>query len=86
MYATAVVQAEGLYAALMRGVKVVTTGIQNARDKLRQFVDAAAEDGQHTVIERHGRPVAILVPVAWYISKGGDPREPLSEIAAGSDS
>lgn len=66
-----------------RVVKVVTTGIQNARDKLRQFVDSAAEEGQHTVIERHGRPVAVLVPVAWYISKGGDPREPLSELAEG---
>lgn len=83
MYATAGAQAEGLYAALMRGVRVVTTGIQNARDKLRQYVDAAAGEGQHTVIERHGRPVAVLVPVAWYIGKGGDPREPLSEIAEG---
>lgn len=68
----------------MRGVKVVTTGIQNARDKLAQYVDLASQEGQHTVIERRGRPVAILVPVAWYISKGGDPREPLSEIAQGA--
>jgi prevent-host-death family protein len=63
------------------GAKVVTTGIQDARDRLKFYVDAALEQGQHTAIERHGRPVAVLVPVAWYVSKGGDPREPLTEIA-----
>lgn len=62
------------------GAKVVTTGIQDARDKLRTYVDAARDEKQHTVIERHGKPLAVLVPVAWYISKGGDPREPLEEL------
>lgn len=72
----------GLYPDRMgEGAKVVTTGIQEARDKLRHFVDGALERGEHTVIERHGRPVAVLVPVTWYISKGGDPREPLPEIS-----
>jgi prevent-host-death family protein len=61
--------------------KVVATGMQDARDNLRRYVDAAREDGQHTVIERYGRPAAVLVPVSWYISKGGDPREPLPQIA-----
>lgn len=64
--------------------KVVATGMQDARDNLRRYVDAAREDGQHTVIERYGRPAAVLVPVSWYISKGGDPREPLSDVAANS--
>lgn len=63
------------------GAKVVQTGIQEARNRLKHFIDAALEDKQHTVIERHGRPVAVLVPVTWYISKGGDPREPLEQIA-----
>ncbi len=63
------------------GAKVVRTGIQDARNKLKQFIDAALESKQHTVTERHGRPVAVLVPVTWYISKGGDPREPLEQIA-----
>jgi prevent-host-death family protein len=45
------------------GGRLVTTGMQTARDKLREFVDAAAEQGQRTVIERHGRPVAVLVSV-----------------------
>lgn len=67
-----------------RGEKVVTTGIQDARNKLRTYVDAAAEDGQHTVIERHGRPVAVLVPIPWYVSNGGDPRESLPQIVEGS--
>lgn len=62
------------------GEKVVTTGMESVRNGLRTYVDAAAQEGQHTVIERHGRPVAVLVPVGWYISKGGDPREPLPEI------
>lgn len=63
---------------------MVTTGIQDARDKLRSYVDAALGDKQHTVIERHGKAVAVLVPVSWYISKGGDPREPLPQIASES--
>jgi prevent-host-death family protein len=66
------------------GAHVVTTGIQDARAKLKAFVDAAADAKQHTVIERRGKPVAVLVPVAWYISKGGDPREPLSQLTDGS--
>lgn len=56
---------------------VVTTGMEEMRNKLRTFVDAATEDNQHTVVERYGRPVAVLVPVSWYVAKGGDPRGPL---------
>lgn len=63
------------------GAKVVTTGMQEARENFRRFVDAADVGQQHTVIERHGRPVAVLVPVAWYVAKGGDPREPLDQLA-----
>ena len=63
------------------GTHVVTTGIQDARSKLKAYVDAAADAKQHTVIERRGNPVAVLVPVGWYISKGGDPRQPLSQLA-----
>lgn len=64
-----------------RGEKVVTTGIQDARENLRSLIEAAAQQDQHTVINRYGKPVAVLVPVTWYISKGGDPREPLDQIA-----
>lgn len=54
----------GLYASHMgEGGQLVTTGMETARTKLREFVDAAAETGQRTVIERHGRPVAVLVSV-----------------------
>lgn len=63
------------------GAKVVTTGMQEARQNLKRFVDAAADDDQHTVIERHGTPVAVLVPVSWYIEAGGDPRPPLDQLA-----
>jgi len=64
----------------MGEAKIVTTGVQEARQNLRQFIDAAAVDQQHTVIERRGKPVAVLVPVGWYIAQGGDPREPLDQI------
>lgn len=56
---------------------MVIANIQAARDGLRSYVDAATESGQHTVIERYGRPVAVLVPIPWYVAKGGDPRGPL---------
>lgn len=64
------------------GAKVVTTGVQEARQNLKRYIDAAADDQQHTVIERRGRPVAVLVPVGWYVAKGGDPREPLEQLLA----
>lgn len=47
----------------MPGVKKVTIGVQKARDGLRDYIDAALLEGQRTVIERHGKPVAVLVPV-----------------------
>lgn len=65
---------------------VAVVSFRAARDALGDRATAAARDGQHTVIERHGRPVAILVPVAWYISKGGDPREPLDELVENKSS
>ena len=55
----------GLYADHVReGEKRVTVGVQTARDGLRDYIDAALIDGQRTVIERHGRPVAVIVSVA----------------------
>jgi len=37
-------------------------GVEEARNQLPDLLDAA-EKGQSTVITRHGRPVAALVPV-----------------------
>jgi len=37
-------------------------GVEDARNQLPDLLDAA-EKGQSTVITRHGRPVAALVPV-----------------------
>lgn len=39
----------------------MTVGVQLARQNLRDYIDAALLEGQRTVIERHGRPVAVLV-------------------------
>lgn len=49
------------------------TGVQYARDHLRELIDAALERGEHTVIARNGRNVAVLVPYAWYEARQGDP-------------
>ena len=58
------------------GETVVLIGMEDLRKQLRTFVDAARA-GQHTVIRRHARPIAVLVPVEWYVAHGGDPRGPL---------
>lgn len=46
-------------------VKRVLLGIQELRLKLRERVNAV-EEGEHTVFARHGKPVAVLVPIDWY--------------------
>lgn len=40
-------------------------GIQKARDTFRTVVDNALVHGTKTVIERHGQPVAAVVPYEW---------------------
>jgi prevent-host-death family protein len=52
-----------------------TLGVQQARERLRERIDAALERGEHTVITRTGRPVAVLVPHRWYIEQGGTSAE-----------
>jgi prevent-host-death family protein len=40
-------------------------GVEEARNRLPELLDAA-EKGQSTIITRHGRPVAVLVPITAY--------------------
>ena len=40
-------------------------GAEEARNQLPELLDAA-EKGQSTIITRHGRPVAALVPIGAY--------------------
>ena len=40
-------------------------GVEEARNQLPDLLDAA-EKGQSTIITRHGRPVAALVPMEAY--------------------
>ena len=40
-------------------------GVEEARNQLPRLLEAA-EDGQSTIITKHGRPVAALVPFAAY--------------------
>lgn len=58
------------------GETVVLIGMEDLRKQLRAYIDAATS-GQHTVIRRHAKPIAVLVPVDWYVAHGGDPRGPL---------
>lgn len=44
-----------------------TLGVQQVREQIRDLIDAALEQRQHTVITRNGRPVAVLVPHGWYV-------------------
>ena len=41
--------------------------VQQARENLHEHIDAALEQGEHTIIARSGRPVAVLVPYRWYV-------------------
>ena len=45
------------------GAKTVTIGVQKVRDGLRDYIDAALLEGQRTIIERNGKPVAVLIGV-----------------------
>jgi prevent-host-death family protein len=42
-----------------------TKGAEEARNQLPDLLDAA-EAGESTIITRHGRPVAALVPISTY--------------------
>ena len=53
-------------------------GAEEARNQLPDLLDAA-ERGRSTIITKHGRPVAALVPIAAY---GGAVRQqPLTPVA-----
>ncbi len=52
-----------LYAAVM--VKRVMLGIQEFRDRLKARLDAV-EGGEHTIIAKRGKPLAVVVPIGWY--------------------
>ena len=43
--------------------RVMSSG--DARSQFRAVL-AAAENGFHTTIERHGAPTAVVVPTEWY--------------------
>jgi len=40
-------------------------GAEEARSRLPELL-AAAEQGQSTIITRHGRPIAVLMPITRY--------------------
>ena len=49
--------------------KATRKGAEEARNQLPDLLEAA-EKGRSTIITKHGRPVAALVPVADYVATG----------------
>ncbi len=56
----------------------VSKGAEEARNRLPELLDEA-EKGHSTVITKHGRPVAALVPIAVYNSTAR--QRPLTPLA-----
>lgn len=54
--------------------KPVRKGAEEARNQLPDLL-AAAESGRSTVITKHGRPVAAIIPMADFT--GGNRQQPL---------
>ena len=59
-------------------MKAPRKGAEEARNQLPDLL-AAAEKGRSTIITRHGRPVAALVPVDAY--EAGGKQQPLISVA-----
>ena len=58
-------------------------GVEEARKELPALLDAA-EKGKPTIITRHGRPVAALMPVdAWAMADRQQPLAPLAGSGRG---
>lgn len=43
-----------------------TVGIDTLRQRLKERVGAARTQDQHTIVTSYGKPVAVLVPFAWW--------------------
>src|SRR5208283_5426994 len=67
-----------LYGSFGEGWAMSRKGAEEARNQLPDLL-AAAERGHSTIITRHGRPIAALVPIEAY---GATVRqEPLTPVA-----
>jgi prevent-host-death family protein len=55
---------------------MIHKGAEEARNQLPHLLDAA-EKGESTIISKHGRPVAALVPIGAYAAR----QEPLTPVA-----
>jgi len=57
--------------------KIPSKGAEEARNQLPNLLEAA-EQGRSTVITRHGRPIAALVPLSEFQSRAR--QQPLSPL------
>lgn len=63
--------------------KAPRKGVEQARNRLPELL-AAAEKGRSTIITRHGRPIAALVPIERLAAAGGqEPLVPLKGLGRG---
>lgn len=61
---------------------VARKGAKEARNQFPALLDAA-EKGHSTLITRHGRPVAILLPMEAYAAAGGRQQPLVAEEGSG---
>lgn len=54
----------GLYDPAMAKVEHMT--VEEARKVLGKRVDRARDEGLHTAVAKHGRTIAVVVPIDWY--------------------
>lgn len=64
------------YTAAMAKRRIL--GAEEARARFSARIDAAENDGEHTIVLRRSRPAVAIVPADWYhrmSALGGDPWE-----------
>jgi prevent-host-death family protein len=57
-------------------------GIEEARLKLGDIVDRARLAEEATMITRHGKPAAVVVPVGWWLARDGLVRDLMRDAQA----
>ncbi len=47
-------------------VKRLIVGVQEARNRFRERIDAAEKNGEHTILVRRSKTAAMIVDPTWY--------------------
>lgn len=46
--------------------KITFMGVDEARKHFAQRINAADDEGEQTIVTRHGKPTAVLVSMEWF--------------------